>query len=145
MVGLHGNWPDALHVALDDRQAPHAEIEVTLAWLTRFMGQDAVPPAPTFIPRLNPAAAARARAERIARETEVLRRALGALKDSAGRKPATPAEFAAQLKTATGEIEIHLEGEAVTLPPDAKAAAQSLFQDLGELPPEALSPAGDGP
>lgn len=145
LLGLHGNWPDALHAALDDLQSPHANIEVTLAWLTRFMGQDAVPPAPTFIPRLNPTAAARARAERIARETEVLRRALGALKGSGGRKPVAPAEFAAQLKTETGEIEIHLDGEAVTLPPDAKAAAQSLLQDLGALPPEALTPAGAGP
>ncbi|MDI6746147.1 MAG: VWA domain-containing protein [Rhodocyclaceae bacterium] len=142
--GLHESWPDELHAALGELQAPHADVGVTLVWLARFMGQDAVPPAPTFIPRLNPAAAARARAERIGRETEVLRRALGALKGTAGRKPAAPAEFAAQLKTETGEIEIQLDGEAVTLPPDARAAAQSLLQDLGELPPEALTPAGDG-
>jgi len=144
LLGLHGNWPDVLHVAMDDLQSPHADIEVTLAWLTRFMEQNAVPPAPTFIPRLNPAAAARARAERIARETEVLRRALGVLKGTAGKKPASPAEFAAELNSDSGEVEIRLDGEAVTLPPDARAAAQSLLQDLGALPPEALTPAGDG-
>ncbi|MBA3032720.1 MAG: VWA domain-containing protein [Gammaproteobacteria bacterium] len=144
LVALHDTWPEELHAAWSDLQSPDADVGVTLAWLARFMAQDAVPPAPTFVPRLNPAAAALARNERIARETEVLRRALGALKGTAGRKPATPSEFAAQLKTETGEVEIQLDGEAVTLPPDAKAAAQSLLQDLGELPPEALTPAGDG-
>ncbi|MDP2170219.1 MAG: VWA domain-containing protein [Rhodocyclaceae bacterium] len=144
LATLRGTWPEELASALPDLQAPQADVGVTLAWLARFMAQDAVPPAPTFVPRLNPAAAALARTERIARETEVLRRALGALKGTAGRKPAAPAEFAAQLKTETGELEIQLDGEAVTLPPDAKAAAQSLLQDLGELPPEALTPAGDG-
>ena len=144
LVALRDTWPAELHAALPELQAPDADVTVTLAWLARFMAQDAVLPAPTFVPRLNPAAAALARTERIARDTEVLRRALAALKGTAGRKLAAPAEFAAQLKTESGEVEIQLDGEAVTLPPDAKAAAQSLVQDLGQLPPEALTPAGDG-
>lgn len=144
LIALRGAWPEELHAALTDLQDPNADIGVTLDWLARFMAQGAVPPAPTFVARLDPAAAALARGERIARETEILRRALGALKGTAGRKPATPSESAAQLKTESGEIEIRIDGEAVTLPPDARAAAQSLVQDLGELPPEALTPAGDG-
>ncbi|MDO8958343.1 MAG: VWA domain-containing protein [Rhodocyclaceae bacterium] len=145
LVALRGAWPAVLHVALPELQSPRADVGVSLAWLARFMADGAVLPAPTFVARLNPAAAALARGERIARETEILRRALGALKGTAGKKPASPAEFAAQLKTETGEIEIRLDGEAVTLPPDARAAAQSLVQDLGELPPAVLTPAGDGP
>jgi nitric oxide reductase NorD protein len=116
LKALRGDWPDELAAA-----------------------------SPAFIGRLDPAAAGRVRAQRIARETEILRRALGALKGAAGNKPASPARPpATQLKNATGDIEIHLDGVVVTLPPEARAAAQSLVQDLGELPPEALSPAGDG-
>jgi hypothetical protein len=79
LVALRDTWPEELQVALPELQAPDADVTVTLAWLARFMAQDAVPPAPTFVPRLNPAAAALARTERIARDTEVLRRGRGAL------------------------------------------------------------------
>jgi nitric oxide reductase NorD protein len=139
-----GAWPTELAAALPDLQAPTADVRVTLDWLARYMAAGAVPPAPTFIGQLDPAVAGRVRAERIARETEVLRKALGALKGVAGKKPAAPNAVATQLKTETGEMEIRLDGEVVTLPPDARAAAQSLVQDLGELPPEALTAAGDG-
>jgi nitric oxide reductase NorD protein len=145
LEGLHAGWPEELHSAVGELQAPGADVGVSLTWLAHFMAQDAVPPAPTFVPRLDPAAARRARGERIARETTVLRKALGALKGVGGRKPAAPSEYTAQLKEEGGEIEIRLDGEAVTLPIEAKAAAQSLLQDLGALPPEALTPAGDGP
>jgi nitric oxide reductase NorD protein len=144
LAALRGPWANELAEAIPALQAPDADIRVTLHWLAHFMAQGAVPPAPTFVGRLDPAVAGRVRAERIARETEVLRKALGALKGAAGRKPAAPNEFAAQMQTESGEIEIRLDGEALTLPPDAKAAAQSLVQDLGEVPPEALTPAGDG-
>lgn len=84
------------------------------------------------------------RAERIARDTETLRQALGALKGAAGTRPTAPGEFAATLNAETGALEIRLDGEAVKLPDAAQAAMQSLLQDLGALPPEALSPAGEG-
>jgi nitric oxide reductase NorD protein len=144
LAALRGAWPDELNVALPALQAPAATIDVTLTWLAVFMEKHAVPPAPTFIGRLDPAVAGRVRDERIARETEILRKALGALKGTAGKKPAKPSEFTAQLKTETGEIEIRLDGEVVKLPPDARAAATSLVQDLSEVPPEALTAAGDG-
>jgi len=144
LASLRGAWPDDLNEALPDLQAPAADIGVTLKWLAVFMEKNAVPPAPTFIGRLDPTVAGRVRAERIARDTDILRKALGALKGMAGKKPAKPSAFAAQLQTDSGEIEIRLDGEAVRLPPDARAAAQSLVQDLGEVPPEALTAAGDG-
>jgi nitric oxide reductase NorD protein len=43
-----------------------------------------------------------------------------------------------------GPAEFRIDGEVVALPPEAQAAAQSLVQDLGELPPEVLTPAGPG-
>jgi nitric oxide reductase NorD protein len=144
LADLRGDWPAELVEALPALQAPGADVGVTLAWLERFMAAGTVPPAPTFCGRLDPTAAGRVRAERIARDTETLRKAIGALKGAAGRKPAAPNEFSAALNSETGELEVRVDGEAVTLPPDAQAAAQSLAQDLGQVPPEALTPAGEG-
>jgi nitric oxide reductase NorD protein len=141
---VRGAWPAQIAAALPELQAPGAEVRTSLAWLERFMAQGAVPPAPTFCGRLEPGVAARVRAERIARDTETLKKALAVLKGAAGRKPAAPNDFSAQMNAETGEIEVSVDGEAVTLPPDAQAAAQSLLQDLGAVPPEALVPAGDG-
>ena len=40
--------------------------------------------------------------------------------------------------------EIKLDGEALTMPPEFAKTLSSLFQDLGELPPQWLTPGGDG-
>jgi len=144
LAQVRGTWPAEIHAALTELQSPAATVADTLRWLAKFMEQGAVPPTPTFCGRLDPGIAARVRAERIARDTETLKKALAVLKGAAGRKPAAPNEFAAQLNSDTGEIEVSVDGEAATLPPDAQAAAQSLMQDLGQVPPEALTPAGDG-
>jgi len=84
------------------------------------------------------------RAERISRDTETLKRALTALKGAAGKKSAAPNEFEAQLNADTGAVEIRMDGEAVQLSHEAQAAAQSLQLDLGEVPPELLTAAGEG-
>ena len=144
LATVRGAWPAELAEALPELQAPAADVSVTLKWLAEFMARGAVPPAPTFCARLEPGSALRVRAARIARDTETLKKALGALKGAAGSRAAAPDEFAAQLNAETGEMEIRLDGEAVKLPDAARAAAQSLLQDLGEVPPEALSAAGDG-
>ncbi len=144
LAAVRGSWPAEIGAALAELQAPQATVDVSLRWLAKFMAQGTVPPAPTFCGRLDPGIAARVRAERIARDTETLKKTLAVLKGAAGRKPAAPNEFAAQLNSETGEIEVSVDGEAVALPPDAQAAAQSLQQDLGQVPPEALTPAGDG-
>ena len=144
LAEVRGAWPEELAEALAELMAPDADVRVTLKWLACFMARNAVPPASTFCARLEPVIAGRVRAERITRDTETLRKALGALKGAAGTKPAAPGEFTAQLNAESGAMDIRLDGEAVTLPDAARAAAQSLLQDLGEVPPEALSPAGDG-
>ncbi|MEW6163428.1 MAG: VWA domain-containing protein [Pseudomonadota bacterium] len=144
LAGVRDDWPGGLAEAVAELQAPGADVRASLRWLAVFLERGAVPPALTFCGRLEPGIAARVRAERIARDTEVLRKAIGALKGAAGRKPAAPGEFTAQLNTETGAMEVRVDGEAVTLPPEVQAAVHSLQQDLGEVPPEALTPAGDG-
>ena len=145
LAGLRGTWPSVLDAALGELQAPTADIRDTLRWLAHFMAEGAVPPALTFVGRLEPGIAARVRAERITRDTETLKKAIGALKGTGGKRNAAPNEFAAELNAETGEIEVRVDGEAVKLPDEARAAAQSLLQDLGQVPPEALTPAGDAP
>ncbi len=145
LAELRGTWPDALGAALTELQAPRADIHDTLRWLTHCMAAGAVPPALTFVGRLEPGIAARVRAERITRDTETLKKAIGALKGASGKRNAAPNKFTAELNAESGEIEVRVDGEAVKLPDDARAAAQSLLQDLGQVPPEALTPAGDAP
>ena len=145
LAGLRDAWPAPLQPAIAELQAADADIACTLRWLAHFMAESAVPPAPTFVGRLEPGSAARVRAERIQRDTETLKKAIGALKGAGGTRKAAPNEFSAELNRETGEIEVRVDGEAVKLPDEAQAAAQSLMQDLGQVPPEALSPAGDAP
>jgi nitric oxide reductase NorD protein len=143
MAELRGPWPEALAAVLRRLQAPGATVQDSLALLPEFVAQGGVPPRLTFNGTLDPAAARRVRADRIARETRVLRNALAALKGAGGRKQGGEAV----LDIAPGDDgapEVRVDGEVVALPPEAQAAAQSLVQDLGELPPEALSPAGPG-
>ena len=102
-------------------------------------------PTPPELPHagaIDLAAALRVRAERIARETEILRRALAAHAGRLGaiRPPAGTDQSAEPLPFA-----LFAAGEIAALPPQAAAAARSLMQDLGEIPPELLSPAGDAP
>lgn len=137
------DWPHAMQAALPELMAPGAEVAVSLAWLDRLMAQGAVPPAPTLLGTLAPEAARQVRKTRIARETEILRRAISSLRAAAGRKGATQGEITLA-RNETGALEIRLDGEAVALELEAQQAAESLVQDLGTLPPEALTPAGEG-
>ena len=143
IAALRGAWPAALHPAIERLSAPQASIEESLALMAELQTTGEAPALPHAV-TLDPAAAQRVRAARIAAETEILRQALAALQGSAGYKPASQNEFTAMLNEETRQIELRCNGEVVTLPPEAQAAAQSLLQDLDELPPEALTPAGDG-
>jgi nitric oxide reductase NorD protein len=143
MAELRGPWPAELAPALPRLQAPGATVEDSLALLGDYIAAGGVPPRLTFVGILDPTAARRVRAERIAKETKVLRNALAALKGAGGRKQGGEA----LLDIAPGDdgaLEVRVDGDLVALPPEAQAAAQSLVQDMGELPPEVLSPAGPG-
>ena len=144
MAGLRGPWPTELTAAQERLMAPTATVSDSLDLLDGFMAQLGVPPRLTFVGTLDPAAARLARAERIARETKVLRNALAALKGAGGRKQGGEALLELAAADEGGPTEFRIDGEVVALPPEAQAAAQSLVQDLGELPPEVLTPAGPG-
>lgn len=143
MAELRGPWPAALAPALPRLRAPGATVTDSLALLPEFVAAGGVPPRLTFAGTLDPTAARRVRGARIGKETKVLRNALAAIKGAGGRKQGGEAV----LDVAPGDdgaLEVRVDGEVVALPPEAQAAAQSLVQDLGELPPEVLSPAGPG-
>ncbi|MBE7422896.1 MAG: nitric oxide reductase activation protein [Zoogloeaceae bacterium] len=142
MARLRGPWPDALREAERRLGRPDAAVSHTLTFLGECMAGAAEPPQLAHAGAIDLAAALGVRAARLARETEVVRRALSALKGFGGRKGA--GEQAPAANREGGKFDISLDGEAVALPPAAQAAALSLLQDLGALPPECLTPAGPG-
>jgi nitric oxide reductase NorD protein len=121
---------------------PDAAVSHSLTFLAECMADDAEPPSLPHAGAIDIEAALRARAARIARESETVRRALSTLKGFGGRQGA--GEDAPAVNVEGGKVEFSLDGELVALPPEAQAAAQSLLQDLGEVPPECLVPAGPG-
>ncbi len=139
---VRGPWPAALREAVERLGRPDAAVSHSLTFLAECMTGGAEPPPLPHAGAIDLAAALRVRAARIARESESLRRALSALKGFGGRQGA--GETAPAVNLDGGRLEFSLDGEIVALPPEAQAAAQSLQQDLGELPPECLVPAGPG-
>jgi nitric oxide reductase NorD protein len=84
------------------------------------------------------------RAARITRDLAVLRRALK-LMVAPGQQVAAAAATDYPPLSAEGEMQpFDPRADLGALPPDARAAAKSLIQDLGELPREALHAAGPG-
>lgn len=143
MAEVRGPWPEVLDKAQSLLTLPTATVGDSLRLLEELVALGGRPTLASFFGTLDPAAARRVRAERIARDTKVLRNALAALKSGGGRKQGGEAV----LDVAPGEdgaMEVRVDGEVVALPPEAQAAVQSLVQDMGELSPEVLSPAGPG-
>lgn len=144
IAGVRGDWPAALATFRDELERPDASVHSSLACLDRLRQAGAAAPRLRHAGRLDPAAAGRVRAERIERDKLILRTALQAR--TAGRRGtanATPPELPPP--GAAAAMELRLDGELLALPPEARAAARSLLQDLGEIPPECLMPAGPGP
>ncbi len=142
IAALRGPWPEGLREAVSRLGHPDAAVSQTLTFLAEAMAGDAEPPALPHAGAIDIEAALRVRAARIAREAETVRRALSTLKGFGGRQGA--GEEAPVVNIEGGRVEFSLDGDPVTLPPEARAAAQSLLQDLGEVPPECLVPAGPG-
>ena len=140
---LRGPWPAELEAAAARLGQPAASAADSLACMAelRKVGAGETPDLP-HVGAMDPLAARRVRAARIARDTAVLRRALkvlAALDSTSGGKgggdfPPLAAE---------GDIQIgDPQADLVVLPPDACEAVKSLQQDLGEVPRDALHPAG---
>ena len=139
---LRGPWPESLQEAARCLGRPDAAVSQTLTFLDECMAGEAGPPSLPHAGAIDLAAALRVRAARLERETDIVRKALSTLKGFGGRQGAGESSPAVNLEG--GKLEFSLDGEALALPPEAQAAAQSLLQDLGELPPECLVPAGPG-
>ena len=145
IVALRGPWPDNLNVMAAMLAGPEATVADSLACLAelRTAGASDTPAFP-HIGALDPVAARRVRAARIARDLGVVRRALkvvAALGSKAGDAASTdypPLAADADMQATDPQADL------VSLPPDARAAAKSLMQDLGGIPPEAMHPAGPG-
>jgi nitric oxide reductase NorD protein len=111
-------------------------------------------PAWPFLGAIDPSSALAVRAERVARESAALKRALIHLQDdlrAAEDAPGERAEEASQLLqlsvSETDEavdVTAVFDGRAVAPPPGVKRLVESLFQDLGALPENMLVAAGDG-
>jgi len=143
IAAARGPWPPALQPWLARLSAPGATLADSLALLPGCLAGDGDAPPLPHAPAMDPEAALERRAGRIVGDLEVLRRAVNTMKGSGeggelGR-PTTRPEGQAK----GGEV--CLDGESLDLPAEAQAAALSLLQDLGELPPEYLRPAGAGP
>ncbi len=113
-------------------------------------------PAWPFLATIDPSSALAVRAERVARESAALKRALIHLQDdlqAADDGPGERAEAASQTlrlsvsatdDDAGVEVTAVFDGRAVAPPPGVKRLAKSLLQDLGRLPDDLLVAAGDG-
>jgi nitric oxide reductase NorD protein len=142
---LRGPWPADLATAAEKLALPQATAADSLACMAelRTVGAGDTPVFP-HIGAMDPLAARRVRAARIARDLAVVRRALKVLA-ALDSKPGAAASTDYPPLAAEGEMQLaDPQADLVALPPDARAAAKSLMQDLGEIPREALHAAGPG-
>jgi nitric oxide reductase NorD protein len=93
---------------------------------------------------LRPDVARQVRDARIRQQAEVLRLSVAELLESLrDEKAASQLDLEADAERL--EVKVMVDGQELTLPPEGLAAAQSLIQDLGEIPPELLVAAGEAP
>ncbi|MBI5921899.1 MAG: VWA domain-containing protein [Betaproteobacteria bacterium] len=143
IAAVRGQWPTSLENWVQRLERPAATLADSLAALTECMSGNLAAPQLPHAVLLDPAAALKIRAARMERDQVVLKRAINALKGSSGRSgqrdPNMVPLAAVGAEAAPGALD-----ESAILPPEAQAAALSLQQDLGELPPEFQVPAGTG-
>jgi len=145
IAGLRGPWPADLEAAAAKLARPEATVADSLACMAelRTVGAGDTPILP-HVGTLDPVAARRVRAARISRELAVVRRALNVIAATDSKAGAADNSDYPPL-AAEGEMQVpDPQAEFSALPPAAREAAKSLMQDLGEIPPEALHPAGPG-
>ena len=145
IAALRGPWPADLAAVAANLARPDATVADSLACMSALR-QAGTGEAPNFphIGALDPAAARRVRASRITREMAVVRRALNVIA-ATDAKAGTAENSDYPPLAAEGEMQVpDPQADLLALPPAAREAAKSLMQDLGEIPPEALHPAGPG-
>ncbi len=143
--------PAGWEQALEALQAPGATLDDSLGWLARLYATGA--PAPLcYQGTLQPQAAWEARLARIEHDKAHLRQMLRAVADEIAEGAEThhpPDAFELKEKSDAQEdellpFEIALQDAPVPVPDQVRERLSSIMLDLGEIPPEYLSPAGDG-
>jgi nitric oxide reductase NorD protein len=144
-----GAWQEAAR-RLRERDAT---VEDSRALLGELYDRVQVPPPACYQGELMPERAEQIIAQRIPREQKALARALARLAaDVRAEQPEAVQEDLPQRLSAVRReqesgavrVEIRLDGQALNPPPDVQQLLVSVLQDLGEIPPDYLVPAGDG-
>jgi nitric oxide reductase NorD protein len=121
---------------------PEATVSDGLNWLlARPQLLTRAPPADPWLGELRPQEARRLRGARIVQQAEVLRLSVAELLSALQEEQEAP-DVALDVDTERLDVRITVDGQELGLPPEGFAAAQSLIQDLGDIPPELLVPAG---
>lgn len=135
-------------LALSD---PRASAETSLHWLARLY-ETGDAPLRCYQGRLNPEAAWAARERRIERDKARLRESLRVIANeiAAGTDDRTPPEqFDLQQPDperpeGPQQVEVMLSDQPLPIPDIVREQLTSILLDLGEIPPEFLTPAGEG-
>jgi nitric oxide reductase NorD protein len=144
---LQDPWAEAGQ-ALSD---PGCSVRDTLEWLDRLYGEE--PPAPRcYQGQLQPEAAWAARQKRLERDRARLRESLRVIAEeiAEGRTDHAPPEQFEVDQPDEGEInqslqiEVTLAEQPLPIPDVVRQQLTSILLDLGEIPPEFLTPAGEG-
>lgn len=167
MAGLRealgaGGYPGAWRPALEALVRDSARAADSLAWARRLIGVESAPP-PPYAGQLFPDRVARVRALRIERDKQRFRVMTARLLEDQRRKeelhgsadaedtPETERPQSLQLKLEPDpeavqgfHYEFTLDDRPVAPPDDLKGVMASIWQDLGELPPDYLEAAGEG-
>ncbi|WP_078121661.1 nitric oxide reductase activation protein NorD [Thiosocius teredinicola] len=143
--------PDAWQPALDDLARQQATVDDTLRWVGICAEHDALV-SRCYQGRLNPAAAWAARLRRIERDKARLRESLRVIANELveGRQDHAPPEsFDVELPDPDApnpslQVEVTLSQQPLPIPDKVRDQLVSILLDLGEIPPEFLTPAGEG-
>jgi len=145
--GLAESWrPAALALAQSE-----ATVEDSLRWTVELYDREP-PPLRCYQGQLNPSAAREARLRRLERDKARLRESLRVVANeiAEGRiDRAPPDQFEVrspdeQAQTGSLQVEVMLSEQPVPLPDRVREQLTSILLDLGEIPPEYLTPAGEG-
>ncbi|MCU7828411.1 MAG: nitric oxide reductase activation protein [Candidatus Thiodiazotropha sp. (ex Myrtea sp. 'scaly one' KF741663)] len=146
------NVPDGWLEQVAELRKQNASVMDCIKMTESILGQP-LPATTCFQGQLNPALAFEVMKQRIEREKVALRVALKAMADelkgeSKGERE-EPGRFQIRSKDAASQledmsIELLINGKSIPMPDDVRGTVTSIIQDLGDVPPEYLVPAGPG-
>ena len=144
---LEGEWARAQA----QLERAGAGVRDSLAWMRRLYASE-VPPPLCYQGVLRPEAAWEARLARIERDKAHLRQLLRVVADeitegAPEREPLESFDLLPREDAAEDDLlpfEIALQDAPIPVPDQVRERLSSIMLDLGEIPPEYLSPAGDG-